>query len=222
MLKAKDFRAKAREALAGKWPQAIIAGLIAGIMGGTVLYKGYTASSAGSTTNTSGTTAITVEAILAIVVIFAITAAIACLIGSIVGLGYAKFNLALYENETVDFKMIFSEKSRYKDCFKLFFMQFRYSSIGSLFFVIPGLILSYANKMGAYIMVENPEMSAKEALAASRAMMKGNIWRFFCFFISYIGWDMLALCTFGIGHLFLCPYVEAACVAFYKEVKEGR
>lgn len=226
MLKAKDFRAQARAALKGKWIQAVIAGLIAGVLGGTILYKGYTGSSASSNASsaadTSALAGITWEVILVMLAIFVIVGVITFLIGSIVGLGYAKFNLELYKNETADFKMVFSERSRYKDCFKLFFMQFLYVTIGSILFVIPGIIAFYGNIMGAFIMVENPEMSAKEALAASRAMMKGNKWRLFCLSWSFIGWDILAALSMGVGHLFLCPYVEAAAAAFYNEIKAGK
>lgn len=223
MLKAKDFRAQARTALKGKWKQASIAGLIAGILGGTTLYQGYASSSATSTTDAeTALSGLTWEIVLGVVAIFVIVGVITFLIGSIVGLGYAKFNLELYKNETADFKMVFSEKSRYKDCFKLFLMQFLYVVIGSALFIIPGIIARFAYCMGAYIMVENPEMSAKEALAASRAMMKGNKWRLFCLYWSFIGWDILAAFSMGIGHLFLCPYVEAATAAFYNEIKAGK
>ena len=85
--------------------------------------------------------------------------------------------------------------------------------------MIPGIIAFYANIMGAYIMLENPELTAREALAKSREMMKGNKWRLFCLSFSFIGWDILAALTLGIGHLFLCPYVEAANAAFYRELK---
>ena len=73
--------------------------------------------------------------------------------------------------------------------------------------------------MSAYIMVDNPEMSAKEAMKASRAMMKGNKWKLFCLTFSFIGWDILAALTFGVGNIVLCPYVEAAGAAFYRELK---
>ena len=221
MLKAKDFRAQARTALKGKYVQAIIAGLIAGILGGNILYKGYAGSSTNSTVDES-LSSFSIEILIAAAIMVVVIAAVILLIGAIVGLGYAKFNLALYENEKVDFKMIFSEKSRYKDCFKLYLLQMIYVTIGSILFVIPGIIAFYANILGAYIMVENPEMSAKEALAESRAMMKGNKWRLFCMSFSFIGWDILALVTFGIGHIFLCPYVEAACAAFYRELKANK
>ena len=49
-----------------------------------------------------------------------------------------------------------------------------------------------------YIMVENPEMKAKQALKASKAMMKGNKWRLFCLSFSFIGWDILAALSFAL------------------------
>lgn len=219
MLKAKDFREKAREALKGKWKPAIIAGLIAGILGANILYQGYYGSSASSTSE-GNLSDFSIQVILSALVMIVVVSALCILVGSIVGLGYAKFNLALFENEKVDFKMIFSERSRYKECFKLFLLQFIFVGVGGLFFVIPGIIAFYANIMGAYIMLENPELTAREALAKSREMMKGNKWRLFCLSFSFIGWDILAALTLGIGHLFLCPYVEAAGAAFYKELKK--
>ncbi|MBR5229606.1 MAG: DUF975 family protein, partial [Firmicutes bacterium] len=210
MLKAKDFRAQARAALKGKWVQAAIAGLIASILGGSIFYQGYAGSSASSTTDTEAVSTYGFEVIIGVIVIFAIVGAVFILIGSIVGLGYAKFNLSLFENETADFKMIFSERSRYKDCFKLFVMQYLYIAIGSLLLVVPGIIAYYANIMAPYIMVDNPQMTAREAIKASQAMMKGNKWRLFCLSWSFIGWDILALFTLGLGHIVLCPYVEAA------------
>ena len=103
MLKAKDYRAKAREALKGKWKHASIAGLIAGILGATILYQGYAGSSAQSATEGS-LEGFSFELILATIGIFAVVGAVMILIGSLVGLGYAKFNLSLYEEETADFK----------------------------------------------------------------------------------------------------------------------
>ena len=220
MLKAKDFREQARKALNGKWGQAVIAGAIAGIMGGNILYTGFASSSATSTAES--TTQLTWEVVLMMVALIAFIGAVVFLVGSIVGLGYAKFNLALYKDEPVDFKMIFSERSRYKDCFALFFMQWLTVTVGTALFVVPGLMAYYGQKMAAYIMVENPEMSAKEALAACRAMMKGNKWRLFCLTWSFIGWDILATLTLGLGNFLVCPYVEAAGAAFYNEIKASK
>ena len=222
MLKAKDYREKAREALKGKWVQASIAGAIAGVLGTTILYKGYAGSSADFTETKESMAAFSPEIIIAAVLMVAGIVAVMILIGSIVGLGYAKFNLSLFEEEKADFKMIFSERKRYKDCFVLYLLQFIYISVGSILFVIPGIIAFYTYCMAPYIMLENPKMKAKQALKASKALMKGNKWKLFCLSFSFIGWDILATLTFGIGHVVLCPYVEAAAAAFYRDLKANK
>ena len=222
MLKAKDYRAKAREALKGKWVQASIAGAIAGVLGTTILYKGYAGSSSSITETEETLTSFSPEIIIAAIVMVGVIVAVMILIGSLVGLGYAKFNLSLFEEEKADFKMIFSERKRYKDCFVLYLLQFIYISVGSILFVIPGVIAFYTYCMAPYIMLENPEMKAKQALKASKALMKGNKWKLFCLSFSFIGWDILATLTFGIGHVVLCPYVEAAAAAFYRDLKANK
>lgn len=221
MLKAKDFRQSAREALKGKWKQAGIAGLIAGILGGNILYKGY---ATGSTTNVAGENIeqFSFEVIIIALVMIVVVSAVMILIGSLVGLGYAKFNLSLFQGEEADVKQVFSERKRYKDCFVLYLLQIIYITIGSICLVIPGIIAFYAYSMAPYIMVENPELSAKEAMKASKELMKGNKWRLFCLSFSFIGWDILAALSFGIGHIVLCPYVEAAGAAFYRAIKENQ
>lgn len=37
--------------------------------------------------------------------------------------------------------------------------------------------------------------------------------------MSFIGWAILLLLTFGIGGLFLLPYTQASHAAFYREIK---
>lgn len=221
MLKAKDFRESARQALKGKWKQASTAGLIAGILGANILYKGYTT---GSTSNAAGENLehFSFQIIIIALAMIMVVSAVMILIGSLVGLGYAKFNLSLFQEEEADVKQVFSERKRYKDCFVLYLLQIIYITIGSICLVIPGIIAFYAYSMAPYIMVENPELSAKEAMKASKELMKGNKWRLFCLSFSFIGWDILAALSFGIGHIVLCPYVEAAGAAFYRAIKENQ
>lgn len=221
-LRAKDYRARAREALKGKWRQAGIAGLIAGILGGNILYKGYTGSSADSAVGEETLLAFSPEILITAVIMVAVIVAVMVLIGSIIGLGYAKFNLSLFEEETADFKTIFSERKRYKDCFALYILQLVHVLVGSILFVIPGIIAFYTYCMAPYIMVENPELTANQVMKKSKEMMKGNRWKLFCLSFSFIGWDILTAFTFGIGHLVLCPYVEAAGASFYRELKSNK
>ena len=72
--------------------------------------------------------------------------------------------------------------------------------------------------MTRYILAENPDMTAGEAIDLSKRLMKGKKWKLFCLRFSFIGWDILAGLTLGIGYLWLTPYKEAAEAAFYREI----
>ena len=93
-----------------------------------------------------------------------------------------------------------------------------YTFLWSLLFIIPGIVAGFSYAMTDYILAENPELTADEAITQSKTMMYGNRFRLFCLQFSFIGWDILATLAFGIGHLWLTPYKQAAYAAFYREV----
>jgi uncharacterized membrane protein len=91
----------------------------------------------------------------------------------------------------------------------------------TLLFIIPGFIKTYSYAMTPYILHENPELSASEAIHRSRMMMKGHKFDLFWLQLSFIGWFFLCLLTTGIGFLWLQPYYYTAQAAFYEEVKSS-
>ena len=143
-------------------------------------------------------------------------------IGGAVSLGYAKFNLNLINRTNPDIRDMFSEMGRFKAGFVMQFLTTLYVVLWTFLFIIPGIIASYSYRMTPYILMENPDMTASEAIRASKEMMRGNKWRLFCLEFSFIGWSLLAALTLGIGMLFLRPYMEAAGAAFYRELKWER
>ena len=89
----------------------------------------------------------------------------------------------------------------------------------SLLFLIPGIVKAFSYAMTPYILEENPELGANEAIDRSRAMMKGHKFDLFWLYLSFIGWFVLCCLTLGIGFLWLTPYMETATAAFYEDVK---
>ena len=160
--------------------------------------------------------------ITGIVVFAVIYLIVIMIIGGAVTLGLCKFNLGLVDKKKPQFTDLFSCFNRFGAGFCVQFLRGLYTFLWSLLFVIPGIIANYRYAMAAYILAEHPEMTASEAIQASKEMMKGNKWRMFCLSFSFIGWDILAALSFGIGHIILCPYVEAAAAAFYREVKANQ
>lgn len=237
MLKASDFRRMARESLKGSWLLAVGAGLIASLLGGCIITTGGGGGSSGATssnpspdplsfqhtvdsiTSDPSVTAFLFAALAMVSIIAIVYLIIMLVVGGAVSMGYAKFNLNLINKTGPDIKDLFSEMGRFKAGFVMQFLRGLYILLWSFLLVIPGIIASYSYKMAPYILMENPDMTASQAITASKQLMEGNKWRLFCLEFSFIGWSLLSAITLGIGMLFLRPYMEAAGAAFYRELK---
>ena len=144
------------------------------------------------------------------------------LLGSIVTVGYAKFNLNLIDSEKADLVDLFAYFKHWKTTVLANLLRTAYIFLWSLLCFIPGIIASYSYAMVPYIMAENPELSAREACERSKQMMDGNRWRLFCLSFSFIGWSLLCVFTCGLGNIVLTPYIEASIADFYREVSDTR
>ena len=141
-------------------------------------------------------------------------------IGGAVTLGYVKFNLNLVDHKPATFAQLFSEFHRLGAGFLMQLLRMVYTFLWSLLFVFPGIYAAYGYAMTPYILMENPELTANEAITKSKELMDGNRWRLFCLEISFIGWSLVVvLFTLGIGIFWLTPYMETSFAAFYREIK---
>ena len=95
-----------------------------------------------------------------------------------------------------------------------------FTSLWSLLLIVPGIVKFYAYAMTPYILVDNPELSANQAINLSKQMMKGHKFDLFFLQLSFIGWIILSIFTFGIGLLWLMPYMMTAQAAFYQDIKK--
>ena len=98
-------------------------------------------------------------------------------------------------------------------------LQAIYTFLWMLLLVIPGIIKSYSYAMTDFILKDEPLLANNAAIEKSMAMMDGNKMKLFLLDLSFIGWAILCLFTFGIGFLFLQPYVQSAHAAFYEDLK---
>ena len=235
---AEDFRRIARNALTNKWIIAVAVGLIASILGGigssgpefkvnidgsnismNFNMAGQTISSTGTNGGINSEIGAFILASLPIIIIAALFMAVVYFVlGSFVGVGYAKFNLNLVDKKNSAFENLFEYFSHWKTTTITRLLRALYTFLWSLLFIIPGIVAGFSYAMTDYILAENPELTADEAIAQSKTMMYGNRFRLFCLQFSFIGWDILATLAFGIGHLWLTPYKQAAYAAFYREV----
>jgi len=233
---AADFRRIAREALSGKWMIAVLVGLVAMLLGGASsggpeVKLNIDASGANASFEFAGQTifstgggldseigAFLVGSAIYITIAAIVMAVVYFVLGSIISVGYARFNLDLVDRGEPGFETLFGYFSYWKTTAIARLLQSVYILLWSLLFIIPGIIATYSYAMTEFILAENPDLTASEAIARSKEMMSGNRWRLFCLHFSFVGWDILSSLTLGIGNLWLRPYKQAANAAFYREI----
>ena len=72
-----------------------------------------------------------------------------------------------------------------------------------------------------YILAENPKIQRKKAFKLSKEMMKGNKWKTFILDLSFLGWELLSIFTFGLLNIFyINPYKVATTVELYEVLKK--
>ena len=144
------------------------------------------------------------------------------ILGGTVELGYAKFLLKQYDRKQLQFSDLFSQFERFGTGFAQKFLRTLFTVLWSLLFIIPGIVKGLSYAMTPFILEEHPEMTASEAIKASMRLMDGHKMDLFILGLTFIGWQILACLTMGIGFLFLNPYMNAAYAAFYRSISTGR
>ena len=132
------------------------------------------------------------------------------LVGLPVAYGFAVLMLGVFRGaEEVDLGVLFAG-----------FQQAVYTFLWSLLLLIPGIIKYYSYGMTDYILKDEPELCNNAAIERSMAMMEGNKMKLFLLDLSFIGWAILCLFTFGLGFFVLQPYMQVARAAFYEDLKK--
>jgi len=234
-----DYRSAARAALKNRWALAVAVGLVASILFGVAADFGPDLEIELESGKLSlgleylGRTLVSVgpgfgwRYMLAGFIWYMLFAGLVMLVirivlGGIIAVGYARFNLELTDSGEAAFPLLFDYFKHWKAAALTRLLKNVYVFLFSLLLVIPGIIASFNYAMADYILAEHPELKASEVLKISTAMMKGNRWRLFCLEFSFIGWSILCSLTFGIGNLFLTPYRSAAVAAFYRDLTYER
>jgi len=224
-MRASDYRLQARQTLEGNWLLAAGVTFVAGLLGST--------GSSGVNLETRQEIHVPIQEWVqhltteqwviiwcGISVAFLTALAISIFVSCVINMGYHKFHLNMIDGILPEFRDLFCrfKKGVYMDTVKLAALQGLYIFGLTLLFIIPGIIAEYSYAMSYYVMLDHPELTPKECMKVSRAMMDGNRWRLFCLEFSFIGWAILNVFTLGIGNLFLTPYMWSARTAFYRSI----
>lgn len=126
-----------------------------------------------------------------------------------------------HREESVDLENLFDgfRGGRYTRVFCALFLVNLFTFLWALLLIIPGIMKAFSYALTPYIIMDEPELTARQAITRSCEIMQGRRWKLFCLYLSFIGWGILSLLTFGIGFLWLVPYMNASIAAFYEDAR---
>lgn len=141
------------------------------------------------------------------------------LIGGPLIIGLTTLVLNVVRSREAEVGQLFSKFKYFGNTLLWYILYNIYIMLWSMLFYIPGIIKSYSYAMSPYILADNPEMDANQAITESRQMMDGHKAELFLLDLSFIGWMFLSIFTFGILLLWVIPYMQAARAEFYTRLK---
>ena len=213
-----DYRRIARENLAGNWGKSLGIAFVAAIFGALLAGSNIGFDITIDEEIVPHLPSIVLSVLGVMVSISSILNLAQFILGGTVQLGYTQILLKQYHHQEFEIGELFSQFHRFKQGFLQSFLRTLYIALWSLLFIIPGIIKSFAYAMTPFLMADNPNMTAKEAIAASCELMDGHKGELFILGLTFIGWDILAVLSLGIGFLWLNPYKEATYAAFYRNL----
>jgi uncharacterized membrane protein len=192
-----ELRQAARAQLKGKWKFVVLLTLIYGVI---------SSIPSGITSNFDGR-----FALLGFI--------LSALITGPLTLGLAICFLKFVRDEELRFENLFDGFKNFLPAFLLTLLTGIFTMLWTLLLIIPGIIAALRYSMSFYILADNPEISAMDAIKQSKELMRGNKGKLFLLSLSFIGWAILSTFTLFIGLLWLIPYIQTSIANFYEDLK---
>ena len=133
-------------------------------------------------------------------------------------LSFAYISKKVYNNETTVVDDLFYGLKDFGKGLALYLLTFLYSFLWSLLFIIPGIVKAISYSMAFFIQNDNPDYTASQCIDESKRIMEGHKMDYFLLTLSYLGWLILSVFTFGILLLWIMPKMNLAFYLFYLDI----
>lgn len=232
-----DIKAKGREAFKlNYWPCVIVSAIYTLLLGGNaargtsslrpdttaldVQVNGQTLESATQGMSNEQVAAIAGVTFVALLFALGVAFLVKAFLINPVEVGANRFFKNNIHDQTTGVGVITEGFSDFGRTFLTLLLRDLFIGLGCVVFVIPGLVLMYAFRMVPFIVKDNPELGPMDVLKRSYQMMQGSKWQSFLLDLSFIGWYLVGIVTFGLGMIFwTSPYTMSANAALYEELK---
>jgi uncharacterized membrane protein len=212
----KELMARARTALSGNWGMAILGYILYTVLKAS--FSGFVVAAVFFVTFVSSTAGADPE--VAVSGMGAFANLVELLVAGAFAVGFMGFFLGIAQDSEARLELLFVGFQRFFKSFGVYFFYSLFILLWTLLFIIPGIIAIFRYAMAFYIIADDEACGPLEAIGRSKEMMRGNKWKFFCLHWRFLGWGLLAVFfTFGIGFIWLVPYLQTSFAKFYEDVK---
>lgn len=136
-------------------------------------------------------------------------------------IGMAIFTLSIARKQGASLGQLFLGFQNFGVALTAYLLMLLFVMLWMLLLIIPGIIMALAYSQTFFILAEDNNITAMNALQKSQKMMVGYKWKYFCLGLRFIGWGLLCILTLGIGLLWLLPYMQVTFAKFYDDIKNG-
>jgi uncharacterized membrane protein len=136
-------------------------------------------------------------------------------------LGLTIFTLAISRNQEAKLEQIFLGFNRYGTALGAYLLMALFTFLWTLLLIIPGIIAALSYSMTFFILADDENIGANDAIDKSKKMMDGYKWKFFCLGLRFFLLGLLCILTLGIGFFWLFPYMQVTYAKFYDDVKSN-
>ena len=140
-------------------------------------------------------------------------------IGGPFALGIIIFAKNIANGEDAKLEQIFDGFKNFGTALATYLLTAVFVFLWMLLLIIPGIIMGLAYSQAMYIISDDPEIGAYEAISKSRKMMDGFKLKLFGMGLMFFGLSLLCVLTLGIGFFWLMPFASVTMVKFYQDVK---
>jgi uncharacterized membrane protein len=180
---------KSREALKGKWGNAIVTFIIYALITASVGSMGD------------------------------LGPFLSLLLAGPLSLGVAIFALAVARGKDASVELIFEGFKQFMTALTAYLLVITVVLLWTILLIIPGIIALLAYSMTFYIIADEPSIKPADALIKSKRIMKGYKLKLFYLYLHFFLLAILCTLTLGIGFLWLIPYVHVTMATFYDDLK---
>lgn len=142
------------------------------------------------------------------------------IIGGPLYLGMSYFAIAFVRRQPIEFELLFKGFNNFGNSLFAYLLTLIFTLLWFLLLIVPGIIKGISYSMTFFILADNPEMKAMDAIDKSMEMMNGYKMKYFLLTLLFVILILLSSILLFIPLLWLIPYIYITYAEFYEDIKD--